>query len=88
MSGNKKAVFKELTVKRMPQPEEQQIIRVNLLDTDKNLLLPNDADAMVMSQQYPDQKCLTVYHNGIPEVYTVKQLIKETMLQIEGEVEA
>lgn len=88
MSGNKKAVFKDFTVSRKPQPEEQQIIRVNLLDTDKNLMIPNDVDAMVMSQQFPDEKCLTIYHNGIPEVYTVKQLIKETMLQIKGEVEA
>jgi hypothetical protein len=87
MSGNKKAVFKDLTVKHEVEPE-QQIIRVNLFDSDNNLLIPNDADARVMSQQYPDQKCLTVYHNGIPEVYTVKQLIKETMLQIQGEVEA
>lgn len=88
MSGNKKAVFKGFTVSRKPQPEEQQIIRVNLLDTDKNLMIPNDVDAMVMSQQFPEEKCLTIYHNGIPEVYTVKQLIKETMLQIKGEVEA
>ena len=86
MSGNKNAVFKDFTVSRKPQPEEQQIIRVNLLDSDSNFLVPNDADARVMSQQFPEEKCLTVYHNGIPETMSVTELVKDALLHIKAEI--
>lgn len=84
-SGNKKSNFANLAVKQQPQPQER-IIRVNFLDEHNNLLQAYDHDAMSMSQKFPDDLCLTVYHNGIPTTMSVKQLVKETLLQIQGEI--
>ena len=86
-SSNKKSNFAHIAVKQQPQPQER-IIRVNFLDERNHLLQAYDHDAMSMSQKFPTEPCLTVYQNGIPTTMSVKQLVKETLLQIQGELEA
>jgi hypothetical protein len=74
-------------VEAKQQPQEK-VIRICLRDTDGKVLAADDPDAITMSQQYPDEKIITVYHNGIPEVMSVNQLIKEALIQVKGNVEA
>ena len=74
-----------INVEQLEQPKEQ-VIRVCLRDANGNIITPEDPDAISMSQQFPDQKIITIYHNGIPETMSVNQLIKEALLQVKGEV--
>lgn len=67
------------------QPQEK-VIRICLKDGNGNVLAAEDPDAITMSQQYPDEKIITVYHNGIPEVMSVNQLIKEALIQVKGSI--
>ena len=83
--SNKKTVLTDLSVKTQDQPE-QQIIRVNFLDAKNHLLQAYDHDAMSMSQKFPEEKCLTVYHNGIPETMSVTELVKDALLHIKAEI--
>ena len=76
----------EITVKQMGQPQEQ-IIHVCLKDGKGNIIVADEPDAISMSQAFPEERIITVYHNGIPETMSVNQLIKEAMLSVKGEVE-
>ena len=82
---NKKAVMHDISVKTTDQPDAQ-IIRVNFLDSRNHVLQAFDHDAMSMSQKFPNEKCLTVYHNGIPETMSVTDLVKDALLQIIAEI--
>ena len=61
------------------------IIHAKLQNADGSVISAVDPDAAMMSEQYPESKVLTVYHNGVPEVCTVKQLVEEVLLSIKGE---
>lgn len=61
------------------------IIHAKLQNADGRVISAVDPDAAMMSEQYPESKVLTVYHNGVPEVCTVKQLVEEVLLSIKGE---
>ena len=39
-----------------------------------------------LSQKFPTEKCLTVYHNGIPETMSVTDLVKDALLHIKAEI--
>ena len=62
------------------------IVHATLHTSDGSDLCVNDPDAAMMSAQFPTERVLTVYHNGAPEVTTVKQLVEEVLLSIKGEV--
>lgn len=84
-SSNKKSVVTDISVASVAQPE-QQIIRVNFMDAKNHLLQAYDHDAMSMSQKFPEEKCLTVYHNGIPETMSVTELVKDALLHIKADI--
>lgn len=84
-SSNKKSVVTDISVASVAQPD-QQIIRVNFLDSKNHLLQAYDHDAMSMSQKFPNEKCLTVYHNGIPETMSVTELVKDALLHIKADI--
>lgn len=84
-SSNKKSVVTDISVQPVAQTE-QQIIRVNFLDAKNRLLQAYDHDAMSMSQKFPNEKCLTVYHNGIPETMSVTELVKDALLHIKADI--
>ena len=85
-SSNKKSVVTDISVQPVAQTE-QQIIRVNFLDSKNHLLQAYDHDAMSMSQKFPNEKCITVYHNGIPETMSVTELVKDALLHIKADIE-
>ena len=74
-------------VEARQQPQEK-VIRICLRDTDGKVLAADDPDAISMSVQFPEDRVLVVYHNGIPEVMSVNELIKEALIQVKGNVEA
>lgn len=39
-------------------------------------------DAMLMSQEYPDEAFITVHQNGIPCTMSVSELVKDVILQV------
>ena len=84
-SSNKKSVVTDISVQPVAQPD-QQIIRVNFLDSKNHLLQAYDHDAMSMSQKFPNEKCITVYHNGIPETMSVTELVKDALLHIKADI--
>lgn len=83
--SNKKSVITDISVQPLEQPD-QQIIRVGFLDAKNHLLQAYDHDAMSMSQKFPNEKCITVYHNGIPETMSVTELVKDALLQIKADI--
>ena len=85
--GNKKAACTNLAVETKPQSDDS-VIRVNFLDGKNRIIQSYDHDAMSMSQKFPNEKIITVYQNGIPTTMSVKQLIQETLLQVNVKLEA
>lgn len=81
-SGNEE--FKSPTIVTSTTFPDEMVLKVRLeADTALDRV---DPDAISMSIQFPEDRVLVVYHNGMQEVVSVKQLVKETILSIKGEV--
>ena len=84
-----------MKTKKTPQDEDrylyvpaqsfpkEETIRVCLKTANNQTVAVNDPDAIEMSKMFPSEPIITVYQNGIPTVLSVKQLIVDTMMQIE-----
>ena len=86
-SRNKAANFKTFTAPAPEYPSER-IIRIRLKDDTGASLNAIDVDAAEMSRQFPGIPIITVYQSGAPVTMSVNQLVKETLLQVIGNVEA
>lgn len=84
---NKPATFTNLQTAPMDYFDERTIKVVLKEEPTDVQILAVDPDAMAMSKAFPNTPVITVYHNGIPTVMSVKQLITDTLISVLGKVE-
>lgn len=69
-----------------PQYPAERSIMTTLKTAEGSPAIVVDPDAVAMSKQYPSENITVVYHNGIPTVMSVRQLVEEALISIQGKV--
>lgn len=44
-------------------------------------------DAMLMSQEFPNDRFITIYQNGMPATMTVNELVRDVILSVFGNID-